>query len=142
MQITGIQELVTARRLKLPIKICLINNSHLGMVRQWQEMFWDRHYSEVDLSDNPDFVEVAKAFGCYGLRCDKREDVDATLKEAGKFKDAPVMLDFRVALEENVFPMIPQGKGLDEIVYDPLEQQKDAESVIVGLGTPAATAGE
>jgi len=121
--VMNIQELVTAKRLKLPIKICLVNNHHLGMVRQWQEMFWDKHYSEVDLSDNPDFVEVAKAFGCYGIRCDKREDVDATIKEAYKFKDAPVMLDFRVALEENVYPMIPQGKGLEDIVYDPLEQQ-------------------
>jgi acetolactate synthase I/II/III large subunit len=131
--IMNIQELVTAKRLKLPIKICLLNNSHLGMVRQWQEMFWDKHYSEVDLSDNPDFVEVAKAFGCYGIRCDKREDVDSVLKEAGKFKDAPVMLDFRVALEENVFPMIPQGKGLDDIVYDPLEQQ-EIETCIIGGG--------
>ncbi|HYF48136.1 MAG TPA: biosynthetic-type acetolactate synthase large subunit [Planctomycetota bacterium] len=121
--IMNIQELVTAKRLKLPIKICLINNHHLGMVRQWQEMFWDRHYSEVDLSDNPDFVEVTKAFGCYGIRCEKREEVDDVIKEAYKFKDAPVMLDFRVALEENVYPMIPQGKGLDEIVYDPLELQ-------------------
>ncbi|HYG75245.1 MAG TPA: biosynthetic-type acetolactate synthase large subunit [Planctomycetota bacterium] len=129
--IMNIQELVTAKRLKLPIKICLINNSHLGMVRQWQEMFWDRHYSEVDLSDNPDFVEIAKAFGCYGLRCEKREHVDETLKEAYKFKDAPVMLDFRVALEENVYPMIPQGKGLDDIVYDPLESQ-EAETAVAG----------
>jgi acetolactate synthase-1/2/3 large subunit len=121
--IMNIQELVTAKRLKLPIKICLINNSHLGMVRQWQEMFWDQHYSEVELFDNPDFVEVAKGFGCYGIRCDKREDIDAVIKESYKFKDAPVMLDFRVAFEENVYPMIPQGKGLDDIVYDPLEMQ-------------------
>ena len=93
------------------------------MVRQWQEMFWDRHYSEVDLSDNPDFVKVAEAFGCYGLRCDKREDVDATIKEAYKFKDAPVMIDFRVALEENVYPMIPAGGALSEIVYDPMNKE-------------------
>ncbi len=119
----NIQELVTAKRLRLPIKICLINNGFLGMVRQWQEMFWDRHYSEVDLSDNPDFVKVAEAFGCYGLRCDKRENVDATIKEAYKFKDAPVMIDFRVALEENVYPMIPAGGALAEIVYDPLEKE-------------------
>ncbi len=119
----NIQELVTAKRLRLPIKICLINNSHLGMVRQWQELFWDRHYSEVDLSDNPDFVKVSEAFGCYGLHCDKREDVDAVIKEAAKFKDAPVMIDFRVALEENVYPMIPAGGALAEIVYDPIEKE-------------------
>jgi acetolactate synthase I/II/III large subunit len=128
--IMNIQELVTARRLKLPIKIALLNNSFLGMVRQWQEMFWDRHYSEVDLSDNPDFVEVAKAFGCHGLRCDKREDVDAVIKESYKMKDAPVLIDFRVALEENVYPMIPQGKGLDGIVYDPLEHMDENEKTL------------
>jgi len=128
--IMNIQELVTAKRLKLPIKICLLNNSFLGMVRQWQEMFWDRHYSEVDLSDNPDFVKVAEAFGCHGIRCDKREDVDACIKEAGKFKDAPTLIDFRVALEENVYPMIPQGKGLDEIVYDPLEHMDEKERAL------------
>jgi acetolactate synthase-1/2/3 large subunit len=127
----NIQELVTAKRLKLPIKICLINNGYLGMVRQWQELFWDRHYSEVDLSDNPDFVEVAKAFGCHGVRIDKREDVDDAIKAAYKIKDAPIMMDFRVALEENVYPMIPQGKGLDEIVYDPLEQQ-EVETAVGG----------
>ena len=128
----NIQELVTAKRLKLPIKICLINNGYLGMVRQWQELFWDRHYSEVDLSDNPDFVEVAKAFGCHGVRIDKREDVDDAIKAAYKVKDAPIMMDFRVALEENVYPMIPQGKGLDEIVYDPLEQQQEVEAGVAG----------
>ena len=128
----NIQELVTARRLKLPIKICLINNGYLGMVRQWQELFWDRHYSEVDLSDNPDFVEVAKAFGCHGVRIDKREDVDDAIKAAYKIKDAPIMMDFRVALEENVYPMIPQGKGLDEIVYDPLEQTQEVEAGVGG----------
>ncbi|MFH0938913.1 MAG: biosynthetic-type acetolactate synthase large subunit [Planctomycetota bacterium] len=117
----NIQELVTAHRLKLPLKICLINNGHLGMVRQWQEMFWDRHYSQVDLSDNPDFVEVAKAFGCYGLSCSKREDVDAVIKEAYKFKDAPVLLDFHVLKEENVYPMVPATGGLADIIHYPID---------------------
>ncbi|HEY3321324.1 MAG TPA: biosynthetic-type acetolactate synthase large subunit [Planctomycetota bacterium] len=121
-----IQELVTARRMKLPIKIALMNNGYLGMVRQWQEMFWDRHYSEVDLSDNPDFCEVAKAFGCATLRCEKREEVDATIKEAYKFKDVPVLIDFRVAVEENVYPMVPGGGALADIMYDPLEKQQAA----------------
>jgi acetolactate synthase-1/2/3 large subunit len=121
----NIQELVTARRLKLPIKIALINNGHLGMVRQWQEMFWDRHYSQVDLSDNPDFVQVAKAFGCYGLRCEKREDVDAVIKEAYKYKDAPVLLDFHVMKDENVYPMVPATGGLADIIHYP----KDVEVV-------------
>ena len=117
----NIQELVTAKRLKLPIKICLINNGFLGMVRQWQELFYKRQYSEVDLSDNPDFVEVVKAFGGHGIRCEKREDVDDVIKEAYKHKDAPVLLDFRVAIEENVYPMIPAGGALNEIVYYPKE---------------------
>jgi acetolactate synthase-1/2/3 large subunit len=128
--VMNIQELVTAKRLRLPIKICLVNNGHLGMVRQWQELFWDRHYSEVDLSDNPDFVKISEAFGCYGLRCDKREDVDAVIKESYKFNDAPVMIDFRVALEENVYPMVPAGGALAEIVYDPLEKQKEMSCAV------------
>ncbi|MCY3019258.1 MAG: biosynthetic-type acetolactate synthase large subunit [Planctomycetota bacterium] len=114
-----IQELVTARRLKLPIKIGLMNNGHLGMVRQWQEMFWQRHYSHVILNDSPDFVEVAKAFGCYGLRCDKGENVDAAIQEAYKFKDAPVLVDFRVEPEENVYPMVPAGGSLEDTLHYP-----------------------
>jgi len=134
-----IQELVTARRLKLPIKIAVINNGHLGMVRQWQEMFWNRRYSEVELADNPDFAEVARAFGCVGLRCDKREDVDSIIKDASRVKDVPVLIDFRVAWEENVYPMIPAGGTLDEIVYDPAEKNGEAApgSVIRGV-TPTA----
>ena len=119
--IMNIQELVTARRLKLPIKIALMNNSHLGMVRQWQEMFWDRHYSEVDLSDNPDFVEVAKAFGCRGIRCERKEDVEGVLREASKVKDVPIMLDFRVVHEENVYPMVPATGSLSDIIHYPKE---------------------
>jgi acetolactate synthase-1/2/3 large subunit len=120
-----IQELVTGRRLKAPVKIALMNNGYLGMVRQWQEMFWKEHYSETDLSDSPDFVKVAEAFGCYGLRCTKKEDVDATLQAASKFTDAPVMLDFHVEKEENVYPMVPAGGSLEDVVHYP----KDVETV-------------
>ena len=114
-----IQELVTARRLKLPIKIALMNNGHLGMVRQWQEIFWHEHYSQTNLSDSPDFVEVAKAFGCHGLRCTRREDVDAVIQEGYTFKDAPVLLDFRVVPEENVYPMVPAGGSLEDTMHYP-----------------------
>lgn len=120
-----IQELVTACRLKLPLKICLINNGHLGMVRQWQEMFWEGHYSQVELRDNPDFVAVANAFGCHGLRCTERSKVDATIKEAYRFKDAPVLLDFQVVNSENVYPMVPATGGLSDIIHYP----KDVEVV-------------
>jgi acetolactate synthase-1/2/3 large subunit len=114
-----IQELVTGRRLKLPIRIALMDNGHLGMVRQWQEMFWQRHYSHTTLDDSPDFVELAKAFGCHGLRCEKREDVDKIIQEAYKLKDAPVMIDFRVMPEENVYPMVPAGGSLDDTLHYP-----------------------
>jgi len=121
----NIQEFVTAKRLKLPIRIAVMNNGCLGMVRQWQEMFWQEHYSHTVLDDSPDFVEVAKAFGCYGLRCGKREDVDKVIQESYKFKDAPTLIDFRVVAEENVYPMVPAGGSLEDIVHYP----KDVEVV-------------
>jgi len=111
----NVQELCTAVRLKLPIKIALLNNSYLGMVRQWQELFYKRRYSHTDLTDNPDFVKVAEAFGAVGIRVTKREDVEPALKEAFKSKHC-VMLDFHVTREENVFPMIPAGEALDRMI--------------------------
>jgi acetolactate synthase-1/2/3 large subunit len=115
----NVQEFVTAKRLKLPIRIAVMNNGFLGMVRQWQEMFWQEHYSHTLLNDSPDFVEVAKAFGCYGLRCEKREDVDQVIQESYKHKDAPILLDFRVEREENVYPMVPAGGSLEDIMHYP-----------------------
>ena len=119
----NMQELVTAHRLKLPIKIAVMNNGHLGMVRQWQEMFWEEHYSSVDLSDNPDFAKVAEAFGCHGLTCTKRERVDDMIRQARTLNDAPVILNFMVEKAENVFPMVPAGASLDEIVYYPKDPE-------------------
>ena len=119
----NIQELVTAHRLKVPIKIAIMNNSHLGMVRQWQEMFWDKRYSEVDLSDNPDFAKVAEAFGCHGLTCTERAKVDATIEQARKLHDAPVVINFLVERAANVYPMVPAGASLDEILYYPKEPE-------------------
>jgi len=121
--IMNVQELVTGKRLKTPVKVAILNNSHLGMVRQWQEMFYDRKYSEVDLSDNPDFAKVAEAFGCHGLTCDKRENVNKTIEQARKLNDAPVFINFHVESVTNVYPMIPAGKTLDEIVYYPKEPE-------------------
>jgi acetolactate synthase-1/2/3 large subunit len=121
--IMNIQELVTGRRLKTPVKVAILNNGHLGMVRQWQEMFWDRHFSEVDLSDNPCFAKVAEAFGCHGLVCKDKDKVDETIKEARRLNDAPVVIDFHCVSAANVYPMIPAGAALDEIVYYPKETE-------------------
>ncbi|MBI3832095.1 MAG: biosynthetic-type acetolactate synthase large subunit [Planctomycetes bacterium] len=121
--IMNIQELVTGKRLGTPVKVAILNNSHLGMVRQWQEMFYNRQYSEVDLSDNPDFAKVAEAFGCHGITCTERDQVDDALAKARKFNDAPVLINFHVEQAANVYPMIPAGASLSEIVNYPKEPE-------------------
>ncbi len=111
----NIQELCTVVRLGLPVKIAVLNNGFLGMVRQWQEIFFSRRYAHTDLEDNPDFVKVAEAFGAKGIRVTKRGEVEPALKQAFKHK-GPVLLDFRVTREENVFPMIPAGQAVDRMI--------------------------
>jgi acetolactate synthase-1/2/3 large subunit len=111
----NIQELCTAVRLKLPVKIAVLNNSFLGMVRQWQEIFYQRRYSHSDMADNPDFVKVAEAFGAKGIRVTKRAEVVPAIKEALRLKTC-VLLDFHVTREENVFPMIPAGEAVDRMI--------------------------
>jgi acetolactate synthase-1/2/3 large subunit len=110
------QELMVARVYNLPIKIAIMNNQFLGMVRQWQEMFWQKHYSHVNLEQAPDFVKLAEAYGCVGLRCETVGDVEATIRQAMAINDGPVVIDFRVAKETNVYPMIPSGQTIDEMV--------------------------
>ena len=113
----NIQELATAVLHKLPIKIVLLNNGYLGMVRQWQELFYGRRYSHTYLADgNPDFVKVAEAYGARGLRVEKASQVRAALEEAMEVKEGPVLVDFRTAPEENVFPMVPAGKAIDQML--------------------------
>jgi acetolactate synthase-1/2/3 large subunit len=119
----NIQELVTAHRLKVPIKIAIMNNRYLGMVRQWQEMFWSEHYSYSDLSDNPDFAKVAEAFGCHGLTCTDRAKVDDVIAQARKMNDAPVIINFLTERSGNVFPMVPAGASYEEIVHYPKEPE-------------------
>ncbi|MCZ7648496.1 MAG: biosynthetic-type acetolactate synthase large subunit [Planctomycetota bacterium] len=121
--IMNIQELVTGRRLRTPVKVAILNNFHLGMVRQWQEMFYKEQYSEVDLSDNPDFAKVAEAFGCAGFTCKDKDRVDEVLKEARKVNDRPVIVDFHCVHAANVYPMIPAGASLDQIVHYPKEPE-------------------
>ena len=113
----NIQEMATAVGHKLPIKIAVLNNGYLGMVRQWQELFYGRRYSGVALTDNnPDFVKLAEAYGGVGLRCEKPEDVVATIEKSLEVTDRPVIMDFVCVEEENVFPMIPGGKSVGDML--------------------------
>ena len=113
----NIQELVTAAQYRLGIKVAILNNRFLGMVRQWQQLFYDKRYSYTCLGCQPDFVKIAEAFNCVGLRAEKPSEVKATLKEAMKVKDTPVVMDFRCAREENVVPIVPPGAGLDKMIF-------------------------
>ncbi|OQX53840.1 MAG: acetolactate synthase, large subunit, biosynthetic type [Candidatus Omnitrophica bacterium 4484_213] len=110
----NIQELTTAVLNKLPIKIAILNNSYLGMVRQWQELFYKKRYSHTYLL-NPDFVRLAEAYGAVGFRVIREEDVVATLKKALNIKK-PVVMDFIVKEEEDVFPMVPAGEAIDRMI--------------------------
>lgn len=114
------QELVTATAERIPIKVALINNAYLGMVRQWQELFYEERYSEVYLSpDLPDYVKWAEAMGCVGLRAESPEEVDPVIEKANSIDDRPVVIDFRVDYREKVYPMVPAGGSNDGILLDP-----------------------
>jgi len=111
------QELVTASTERIPIKVAILNNSYLGMVRKWQEMFYDERYSEVYLSpDLPDYVGWAEAMGCIGMRVESPEEVQPAIDKANEIDDRPVVLEFRVDAREKVFPMVPAGMGNDDLV--------------------------
>jgi len=113
----NIQELSTCRQFRLPIKICLLNNRYLGMVRQWQQMFHGQRYSGSYMDSLPDFVKLAEAYGHVGIRVDNPGDVEGALREAfTTHKNELVFLDFQIDRSENVYPMIPGGKGLTEMV--------------------------
>jgi acetolactate synthase I/II/III large subunit len=114
------QELATCTTERIPIKVLILNNGHLGMVRQWQELFYEERYSEVALGvDVPDYVALTQAYGGVGLRCDRPEDVDATLEKAFAVEGVPAVVDFRVDQLEGVFPMVPAGRPNDEIILGP-----------------------
>ncbi|MBO6575121.1 MAG: biosynthetic-type acetolactate synthase large subunit [Rhodothermales bacterium] len=111
------QELGVCAAHGLPVKIVVLNNSFLGMVRQWQELFHDERYSHTDLTPtNPDFVALAKAYGCEGLRCESPDDVQATIDAAWEITDRPVLMEFAVVTEEMVFPMVPAGAATDDMI--------------------------
>jgi acetolactate synthase-1/2/3 large subunit len=114
------QELVTATAERIPVKIAILNNAYLGMVRQWQEMFYEERYSEVYLSpDLPDYVKWAEAMGCVGIRAESPEDVAPAIEKANSVDDRPVVVDFRTDAFEKVFPMVPAGASNDAIVVHP-----------------------
>jgi acetolactate synthase-1/2/3 large subunit len=112
----NIQELSTCKQFRLPIKIVALNNRYLGMVRQWQEFFHGNRYSESYMDALPDFVKLAEAYGHVGMRIEKPSDVEPALKEAFARKHDLVFMDFRTDPTENVFPMVPGGKGLSEVI--------------------------
>lgn len=114
------QELATAAIEKIPFVVAILNNSHLGMVRQWQELFYQERYSEVYLPpDVPDYVGLAEAYGAVGLRTDSADEVDTLIDKALGVGDRPVVIDFRVDPGEMCFPMIPAGASNDDIIMDP-----------------------
>ncbi len=113
----NIQELSTAVVNGLPVKIALLNNGYLGMVRQWQELFFDRRYSHTHLAEgNPDFVGVAEAYGAEGILVERMDEIEPALRRAMEIEDGPVLMDFRTDPEENVFPMVPAGQAIDRMI--------------------------
>ncbi|MFF3571427.1 acetolactate synthase large subunit [Nocardia jiangxiensis] len=114
------QELATCAVEGVPIKVALINNGNLGMVRQWQTLFYEKRYSNTDLGTHtlriPDFVKLAEALGCHGIRVEKEEDVEAAIREAQSINDRPVVIDFIVGKDAQVWPMVAAGTSNDEIM--------------------------
>jgi acetolactate synthase-1/2/3 large subunit len=119
------QELVTASAERIPVKIAILNNAYLGMVRQWQELFYEERYSEVYLSpDLPDYVKWAEAMGCVAFRVDTPEDVVPTIEKANAIDDRPVVIDFHTDYREKVYPMVPPGTTNDEVILDPAHDDR------------------
>ncbi|MEI6630293.1 MAG: acetolactate synthase large subunit [Actinomycetota bacterium] len=114
------QELITATTENIPVKIAILNNSYLGMVRQWQEMFYGERYSEVNLGGGvPDYVKWAEAMGCVGIRVEAEEEVENAIDKANSINDRSVVVEFRVEQFEKVFPMVPAGAGNDDVLIQP-----------------------
>jgi len=110
----NIQEMATAMQYNIPVKIVLLNNGYLGMVRQWQELFYEKRYSNTDMTFQPDFMKVAEAYGWEALRATKPEEIRPVL-EKGLFSNKPCLMDFQVAREECVYPMVRPGASISEM---------------------------
>lgn len=114
------QELVTASSERIPIKVAILNNAYLGMVRQWQELFYEERYSEVYLSpDLPDYVKWAESMGCVAFRVEHADDVGPVVEKANSIDDQPVVIDFRTDSREKVFPMVPAGQSNSDVIVHP-----------------------
>ncbi|MEI7448045.1 MAG: biosynthetic-type acetolactate synthase large subunit [Desulfomonile sp.] len=111
----NIQELATVAHYKLPVKIAILNNGYLGMVRQWQERFYDNVYAHTDIMTSPDFVKLAEAYGALGLRAKSNSEVETVIRE-GLQSDGPVIMDFVVEREESVYPMVPAGASIKDMI--------------------------
>ncbi|MBP6991799.1 MAG: biosynthetic-type acetolactate synthase large subunit [Spirochaetes bacterium] len=112
----NIQELIVAVQHRLPVIIAILNNGFLGMVRQWQQIFWEKRYSHTCIDFAPDFVKLAEAYGAAGFRVETYEEVIPALQQALAINDRPIVIDFRVSREENVYPMVPAGQSFKEII--------------------------
>jgi len=112
-------ELSTAMNEKLPLKIIIINNRYLGMVRQWQSLFYENRLSGVDLKGNPDFVKLARAYGCKGFRINRSADIRRVLRSALEYSEGPCVVEAVVEKQDDVFPMIPSGAGMKDMLLEP-----------------------
>jgi len=122
------QELATMTTEKIPVKIGIINNAFLGMVRQWQELFYEKRFSAVEFGyDVPDYVKLAEAYGCVGLRCETMDEVESTIRKANEIDDRTVVIDFRVDPTEKCYPMVPAGASNDEIILGPEYEKAHAD---------------
>ena len=119
----NIQELIVAVEHKLPVIIAILNNGFLGMVRQWQQLFWGKRYSHTSIPHAPDFVKLADAYGAVGYRIEKKKDVAGAITKALQETSRPVILDFHVEPEENVYPMVPAGKSIKDTIMRELDRQ-------------------
>lgn len=115
-------ELATMVENKIPVKFAIINNNYLGMVRQWQEFFYQKNYVATSYTHNPDFVKLADAFGMLGIRVTDKTQVRAAIEKAMDY-DGPALIDFVVEEEENVFPMIPAGQTIHDLIEEPAPEE-------------------
>lgn len=121
-------ELSTVAIQKLPVKIFVMDNKYLGMVRQWQELFFDRRYSGVDLQGNPDFVKLAEAYGVKGFRIKRSADVTKTIEKAMAYNDGPCLVHCEVEKESNVYPMIPAGAPYGKMLIEEPKEKLEKPS--------------
>lgn len=128
----NIQELSTCQQFHLPIKVILLNNRYLGMVRQWQEFFYENRYSESYMDSLPDFVKLAESYGHVGMNIEKPADVEGALQDAFAMKDKFVFMNFLTDQKENVFPMVPNGKGISEMILGSDTNANDAADGMEG----------